>query len=627
MYYASFDIVLPQKWSDECVKNKIVSNSNGRASDITITTTNEIFGDEVWTQQSGGCGEKGDQIFLGYKSLRDEKLPEQIVKEWFKYRYGVFDLNGFENDPLYPLCGAQEGQICNDAAMIEAKSSQNFPYGNITHSRYFPSKHNFICHRQNPIDVILRHEDFHQNSTDTTGKDQQIAQPIFNYMKKRMTRYMVILDDHIDISVRDSFQFLRDAIRKWIEKDLYNQQTEVGIWMLGNGTKSKEVEQNLIKSLFSSEDREEIFSTIPWYIEQRGGPKCMLNHAITQSTQVMQERSRTHGQANNIILIIAPGMFKCSEDLTSNLVNTANDANIKILTLNYPKIGPNRIQMDELARRTGGESFTIIEQKQNELQSLLTTFFQLTDTLMHISRLHNNDESFSLPTEIYRRKLVDTGSKEENKATSDSFNVDEATDFINFFVYIYDRRERNIEKGMKLISPNNHVFATSSELRAEYHQLQIVGNLTSYGSWSYNIKRFFGNPQPHFVQVLAYPKADSQNFIVTKAFMRRPKNQGPYVIYAQVLQGNLPIVDALVEMSVTFNGREIEAGTQLFDSGSGDPDVTKGDGIYTRYFAISEPGMYVFQIFVTDNGNTAYAKDKFAYASQYDEQGNLINIS
>lgn len=614
IYYASFDIILPAAWSNDCVRNKIVTNYNGVPSDITITTTNQIFGDEPWTQQSGGCGEKGDQIYVGSKSVVDENFSKKFVFEWVKYRFGIFDMNGFEGDALYPPCGIEGSNqlpICQDAIMVEASTRKTFPLGNTTHNRYFPSKHNFMCHRQDPIDIISRHGDFQQNE-DEKKVENNVIQPTFKYMKRNMTRYMVLIDDHIDISVRDSFQFLRDAMRKWIEKDLNSKQTEVGIWMLGNATKSEGGERSLIKPLFTTEDREEIFSILPWYIEHRGQPKCVLSNAIEQSISLMKERSRKSGDANNVILIIAPGMFKCTEDVTTSLIDTANKANVKILTLNYPRIGPNRIPMDILAQKACGESFTIIEQKQNEDQSLLTTFFELTNTLMHISRLFNNDETLLMPTEIYRRKLVDTGSKEENKATSDSFNVDEATDFINFFVYIYDRRERNIEKGMKLISPQNNVYLTSSELRAEYHQVQIVGNLTSFGSWSYNIKRFFGNPQPHFVQVLAYPKPDTQNFIQTKAFIRRSHNSGPYIIHVYVMQGSLPIVDAFVDMSVTLNGRVISTSTQLFDTGSGDPDVTRGDGIYTRYFTVSEPGMYVFQIQASDNGNTAYAKEQFS---------------
>lgn len=212
-----------------------------------------------------------------------------------------------------------------------------------------------------------------------------------------------------------------------------------------------------------------------------------------------------------------------------------------------------------------------------------------------------------MPVEIYRKQLVDSGSREENKPTSDSFNVDSAIDYINFFVYIYDRRERNIEKGMRLIAPNRHEFSTSSELRAEYHQISMVGNLTGIGSWSYNIKRFYGNPQPHFVQVLAYPKRSSNDFIWTKAFVRKSRN-GLYVAYAQVMKGDLPIIDASVEMTLTHNIQKLTTVKQLFDNGNGSPDISRGDGIYSRFLSLSELGMYTINIFVTDNGNTAYAK-------------------
>lgn len=40
-----------------------------------------------------------------------------------------------------------------------------------------------------------------------------------------------------------------------------------------------------------------------------------------------------------------------------------------------------------------------------------------------------------------------------------------------------------------------------------------------------------------------------------------------------------------------------------------DPDVTRGDGVYSRYFtghAAGGPGLYQFEVEVTDNGNTAY---------------------
>ena len=39
-----------------------------------------------------------------------------------------------------------------------------------------------------------------------------------------------------------------------------------------------------------------------------------------------------------------------------------------------------------------------------------------------------------------------------------------------------------------------------------------------------------------------------------------------------------------------------------------DPDLMKGDGIYSRYFSAHEggSGAYTFEVSVSDNGNTAY---------------------
>lgn len=38
-----------------------------------------------------------------------------------------------------------------------------------------------------------------------------------------------------------------------------------------------------------------------------------------------------------------------------------------------------------------------------------------------------------------------------------------------------------------------------------------------------------------------------------------------------------------------------------------DPDITKGDGVYSRYFSALSEGMHTFEIVVMDNGNTAYS--------------------
>lgn len=587
-------IILPPTWSYTCNTTSTVTSYNGAPTDIQIAKTHPIFGDDLWTQQSSGCGEQGDQIYVSSRSIRDdfENIEKKLVNEFMKYRYGVFDTNGFDGDSIYPKCSASGNPMCSDAIALDDHS----------YNKYMPTKQNQLCDRMSRMDVILRNSDFNG-----TERNQNFTAPIFNYVRKMSTRYMLLLDDHADISIRDSYGFLRDAIRKWLDKDLIHFGTEVGIIKLNSNSSN-----DPIKSISGSDDREEIMSSLPFSVTNRAGfGKCNIYTSIMKSINTMQERTALHGDAISSIILIGPGMYNCSEEIMTEIVDKCRAANIKIVTINYPNIGINRVPMDELAIKTDGEAFTVVERKRNEEKSYLSTFFELTNVFMYISAKFHHGDNSDLPIEIYRKELIDTntsGDSTKSRTYTDSFNVDDTTKNINFFLYNYDRKDIGMFiDGMSLISPNQVTFSTFTELRTDYHQLTIVGNLSGVGSWHYNIKRFYGNPQPHYVQALAYPKADTNSFIKAKAWIKRPSNGGPNVIYAEVMQGNLPILDAMVEVTVKLpSGRE--ENIKLFDSGCGDPDVTKGDGVYSRYFAVDEPGMYRFSVKVSDNGNTAYSQ-------------------
>lgn len=134
------------------------------------------------------------------------------------------------------------------------------------------------------------------------------------------------------------------------------------------------------------------------------------------------------------------------------------------------------------------------------------------------------------------------------------------------------------------------------------------------GTWSYVIEPYAGNPQPHFLQVLATPRSSTAPVIRAKFWTHRAQEHSPLVLLAEVKRGEFPIMGAKVEVVVTrpeTNGSVVYKDRfELLDTGSGDPDITKGDGIYTRYFsaAAGGPGVYTFEVTVTDNGNTAYSE-------------------
>lgn len=73
-FLRSTTVVLPSSWPESCV-NLPVTSAIGEISDLTVVPSETARG-YLWTQQSLGCGQRGDQIYLGYESLqrRDDTL-------------------------------------------------------------------------------------------------------------------------------------------------------------------------------------------------------------------------------------------------------------------------------------------------------------------------------------------------------------------------------------------------------------------------------------------------------------------------------------------------------------------------------------------------------------------------
>lgn len=117
-------VIVPMEWPNSCLPtNRTMTASIGERSDITLTLPHPIYRDAIWTQQSAGCGEAGDQIYSSYTALRRKAtVGREMLREWAKYRYGIFDEIGFVNDPVYPQCyrtdKTQQPSGCSDAAIL-----------------------------------------------------------------------------------------------------------------------------------------------------------------------------------------------------------------------------------------------------------------------------------------------------------------------------------------------------------------------------------------------------------------------------------------------------------------------------------------------------------------------------
>ena len=89
---------------------------------------------------------------------------QSLVKEWCKYRYGVFPEDGFEGDRLYPAF-YKEGNV-SLASHGCLEKNPLCPLGQ-RYNRDAPTKQNLLCMGQSAIETVLNHPDFQVNTVET----------------------------------------------------------------------------------------------------------------------------------------------------------------------------------------------------------------------------------------------------------------------------------------------------------------------------------------------------------------------------------------------------------------------------------------------------------------------------
>ncbi|KAL1122002.1 hypothetical protein AAG570_003409, partial [Ranatra chinensis] len=624
VYWGSVVVLVPAHWGDRCVGNTVVSQ--GEVPNVRVGPTHPVYKDSVWTQQSRPCGHQGDYVYIGYKALMENiDLGRSLVREWAKYRYGVFDEVGYEEDLVYPACYfsdlSEDVQVngCSDKPISENGGRQAFNISSLvhpeahtsllfsdshqidkfcdvtSHDRFAPTKHNNLCQRKSVMQVIHQHPDFINGTA--RNNDQVITTPTIVYKKEILTRYVVVIEDTKDMNIRESWTYLRLAIRKWIVVQL---QGQVEVALVAANESTATLLQRLTP-LRSSDTRDLLASNLPY--NPGDSRAACLACGVNLAYQLLQEGSQKYGPANSVLVLIAPGTNDHTPEL-SELVLKLKKAHIRIATITYPAMSRSR-SLDWLAETTDGIAFTVMEAKYNMATSYISTYFKLTNVMSAIQQKFYQGDKLDLPIEIHRKEIIDNG---QNSVVG-SFVLDSWLGEPAKFTVLSHNTENPLIRSISLVSPSHRVFSTRSDALSSLKLLTIPANINETGTWTYTIERFPGSPQPHYVQVMATPRSNYAPVVTAKLYTAQTPDY--LILYTDVKKGDYPVLGAKVEVSVTkqgVNGSIHRERFELLDTGSGDPDLMKGDGVYSRYFSahMGGSGAYTFEVAASDNGNTAY---------------------
>ena len=82
---------------------------------------------------------------------------QTLLREWSKYRYGVFPEIGFDNDVRYPSLYKDGNATLNSRGCLQRDP---FCPQDLSYDRFAPTKQNLLCHGASAIETILGNQDF-----------------------------------------------------------------------------------------------------------------------------------------------------------------------------------------------------------------------------------------------------------------------------------------------------------------------------------------------------------------------------------------------------------------------------------------------------------------------------------
>ncbi|CAG7818395.1 unnamed protein product [Allacma fusca] len=580
-------------------------------------TENSISGPGIEQEHSYGYGPAYSTTPTGFDAVPTERA---FVHEWAKYRYGIFEEIGFTNDPIYPVNYTENNErkptACsnsplrgnwsggcdeswnnerpnNRSATCKFTPASGYSHDNdritssimsfpqlrnvrffcddTTHNRKAPTKQNFLCEGKSTAEVIYGHPDFRQLGF----RDPSLSVPTPEFIVKQITqpRFVLLVEETGNMNLRDVWKFLKLAVRKFIKYDL---PTGSQIGLITVSTNDVRVLANMT-SLQSNTLRRALADKLPNYPNVDAGGNIALRRGIFAAVDVLKRNQQR--AAGSVIILVSQGTVS-NVDLEASL-DLLRQEEVTLAGIEYPSLGDGKISI--LSDGTNGPHFVIRETGVGPTTHM-STYVQLINALMMIQKFFTEDVAASWPTMIHQAEYK--GDSRAYIESNFSFEATAAQSPAEFFIYTSNPNDPKINS-VELTSPNGAKFTTQLSDLHDINVIKIDAVINEPGVWRYRIERLADSHQSHFVQVVT--KSTSEDLSVqlyTNVPTDRVANLSatPLILYVEVKRQNSPVIDADVEALIVTGNKKWTV--RLLDNGNGDPDVTRGDGVYSRYFIV-----------------------------------------
>uniref|UniRef100_A0A8D2AKR4 VWFA domain-containing protein n=1 Tax=Sciurus vulgaris TaxID=55149 RepID=A0A8D2AKR4_SCIVU len=616
-FFKNVSILIPENWErrPEYMGPKHESYNH---ADVRIAAPALPGRDEPYTRQFTDCGEKAEYIHLTPDYVLGKKQNEYgpsgklFVHEWAHLRWGVFDEYN-EDQPFYSatskkieatrcsigISGINRVHKCqagscatkpcrtNSTTKLYEKDCQFFPDKVQTekasimfmqsidsvfefcnaenHNQEAPSLQNIKCNYRSTWEVISSSEDFEN----TTPMEAPPPPPVFSLLRISERILCLVLDKSGSMSSFNRLNRMNQAAQYFLL-----QTVENGSWVgMVHFDSVATIKSELIQ-IKSDSERNKLLESLP--TQAYGGTS--ICSGIEAAFQVIEKlNSQIDGSE---IVLLTDG----EDGTTGRCIDAVKQSGAIIHLI---ALGPSADEaVIEMSNITGGKHILASDIAENN--GLIDAFASLTS--------ENADTT---------QKLLQLESKgltlNNDPWMNDTVIIDSTVGKDTFFLVTWEKQPPSIS----LWNPNGTLTeAFTQDTLSKMAYLSIPGT-AQVGTWTYSLQ---ANANPEILTMTVTSRAANSSVppITVNAKMNKDTNSfpSPMIVYAQVLQGYLPIIGANVTAFIESKSGKMEV-LELLDNGAG-ADSFKDDGVYSRYFtSYSENGRYNLKVRAHGGTNSA----------------------
>ncbi|XP_067845973.1 calcium-activated chloride channel regulator 1-like isoform X1 [Heptranchias perlo] len=637
VYFSDVKILLPVNWTVNSTQVQRPTNQSYEKADVIIAEPYLKYGDDPYTLQYGGCGEKGRYIHFTPNFILNNSLTpvygsrgRVFVHEWAHFQWGVFD----EYNDLVPFYLSTDGiteatrcsiavkgktAVCTGSSCSPCSTDANTGLYNVgckffpekgqsssssimylqglsnvvefcddkTHNPEAPNMQNKMCNLRSTWDVISKSEDFRNNSLPHNGS----LVPTFTLLQAKDRVLCLVLDVSGSMGSENRINRLRQAAEIFLLQ-IIETRSHVGIVTFS----SSATIQTGLKAIDNDDIRNELVQLLPTL----AGGGTNICAGIQSSFQVLRgDDSVTNGDE---IVLLTDG----KDGRISTCFREVEQSGAVIHTI---ALGPNAaVELEKLSAMTGGLQFAATDNVNTS--GLIDAFTGLVSGNGDI-----NQQSIQLENSGMRI--------EGNDWFNGTVDIDKTVGKDTFFAITWETQTPNVfvrdPSGMMYNNGDFKVDGTALTAR-----LRINGTAQT-GTWMYAILNP-GIKQAITITVTSRAADEKVPPVTVNGHISRKDSTSPIIVYAEVSHGFLPVLFANVT-AITERPTGPPIVLKLSDDGLG-ADIVRNDGIYSKYFLdFKDYGRYNFKLRVQGkDGATRMAIRKGGramYIPGYTENGNI----